>query len=248
MNLLYLWVDLGAFIVPFLFSFHPAIRFYRHWVSALPAIIFTAVPFLLWDAYFTSIGVWGFHARYLSSIFLYNLPLEEVLFFICIPYSCLFTYYCFKTLLQKEYFFGAERPVTISLILFLLAFSVVYFNRKYTVSTFISLGVILLVLKYAARVKWLHRFYFAYIILLIPFCIVNGILTGTGLQQPVVWYNGIEIIGIRLGTIPFEDIFYGMLLILLNVSFFEFLEYRTTKTRDVVALIRAFSVSQKNDN
>ena len=68
---------------------------------------------------------------------------------------------------------------------------------------------------------WLNHLYFSYAILLIPFFIVNGILTGTGLSNPVVWYNENEIIGFRLLTIPIEDVFYGFFLILINVFLFE---------------------------
>jgi lycopene cyclase domain-containing protein len=57
--------------------------------------------------------------------------------------------------------------------------------------------------------------------MLIPFFIVNGILTGTGINEEVVWYNDEENLGIRLLTIPVEDIFYAFSLILLNLLLFK---------------------------
>jgi lycopene cyclase domain-containing protein len=60
-----------------------------------------------------------------------------------------------------------------------------------------------------------------YAIILIPFFIVNGLLTGTGLDEPVVWYNDSQNLRMRILTIPVEDIFYGMLLLLLNTALFE---------------------------
>ena len=73
---------------------------------------------------------------------------------------------------------------------------------------------------------WLSKFYITYLLLLLPFLIVNGLLTGTGLAGPVVWYSPAHIIGPRILTIPIEDVFYGMDLILLNVMIYSGLSAR----------------------
>jgi lycopene cyclase domain-containing protein len=88
------------------------------------------------------------------------------------------------------------------------------------------LAIYLLFLHYRVKPDYLGRFYFAYLFILIPFFIVNGILTGSFIDEQVVWYNDAENLGLRMGTIPVEDTFYGMLLILMNVTLLETLKKR----------------------
>jgi lycopene cyclase domain-containing protein len=52
-------------------------------------------------------------------------------------------------------------------------------------------------------------FWWSFAFSLLPFFIVNGLLTGTGLSHPIVWYNNAENLSIRLGTIPVEDVSYS---------------------------------------
>lgn len=144
------------------------------------------------------------------------------MFFFCIPYACVFTYHCLDILITKSPV-SAEPTLTMLLIIILITTGIFYYNKLYSVFTFISLTVVLALAKYILKVTWLPKFYLVYALLLIPFLIVNGILTGSGLEHPVVWYNERETIGIRIGTIPLEDVFYGMELILINLLIYKYL-------------------------
>jgi lycopene cyclase domain-containing protein len=154
------------------------------------------------------------------------LPLEELLFFICIPFACLFTYHCFCVLRVGESFQRFDKIISVALIIGLVAVGLFNVSKLYTATTFFSLALVIALLQFLFRVNWLGQFYFSFIVLLIPFFLVNGVLTGTGLPEPVVWYNDNENLGIRMLTIPVEDTFYGMLLQLLNVALFEALRNR----------------------
>ena len=61
----------------------------------------------------------------------------------------------------------------------------------------------------------LSSFIVSYIFILIPFFIINGLLTGSFILEEIVWYNDNYNLGIRIGTIPLEDIFYGFSLLFL---------------------------------
>lgn len=228
MKFLYLYVNFFTVIIPFLFSFHPKLKFYKTWKSFFPAVALTGILFIAWDIYFTRIGVWGFNQQYLTGITLLNLPIEEVLFFFCIPYACVFTFHCLNLFIERKFAGNIENRITLTLILVFALTAILNYQKLYPLFTFLSLAALLAVSKYILKVKWLGKFYIIYAILLLPFLIVNGILTGSGLEEPVVWYNSMEIIGIRIVTIPLEDVFYGMELILSNLLIYLHLMDRNT--------------------
>lgn len=226
MKYTYLLVNAFTILIPFLFSFHPKIRFDRKWKSFFPASLLVALIFLSWDIAFTNMGVWSFNPDYLTGLYLINLPLEEVLFFFCIPFSCVFTFYCLDRFFNLSWHRGAERMVCIALSIFLLAAGLFNLERSYTSVTFISTGLVCLLLVFVAGITWFGKSLTVYGILLLPFLLVNGVLTGMGLEEPVVRYNDNENLGIRLLTIPIEDTAYGYLLVLLNLYFFRLLDSR----------------------
>jgi len=217
---LYLWLDLLSLSVPFLVSFHPRIALYKHWKALILALLITLIPFIVWDVYFTHQGYWGFNEVYLSGIYYLQLPLEEWLFFICIPYACVFTHISILELNPK---LSLSDKLTKRITLFLFGFFGIVlalnFDKAYT-AVDMTFAILVLAVVKKFNQKLLSSFYITFLFMLIPFFIVNGVLTGTGIEGNIVWYNDDQNLGIRLGTIPIEDTAYAFSLILMNLFLF----------------------------
>ena len=230
MEQLYLWLDLGSLAIPLLFSFHPKIKFYRQWPSILPGILVMMLIFIPWDIYFTASGFWGFNPDYLTGIYWFGLPMEEWLFFICIPYACMFTHYVLTALVPnwplREKTNQWVYLIIASLLIILLWYG---YQQWYTATAFLY-ALLILGLTQNLAPQVLPSFFLSYVVILIPFFLVNGILTGSGLPEPIVWYNDAENFGLRLGTIPVEDAIYNLGM-LLTVVFVGELIQRTRKTK-----------------
>ncbi len=214
---LYFLLLLLSVAVPFLLSFDKRLQFYKKWKYVLPSIFIVAAVYIAFDIYLTKLGVWGFNPRYLSGIFLFHLPLEEWLFFIIIGYASLFLHFSII-----EYFPQAKvsekwtRIITI--LLFVLSISLVFLYHDKMYTAYISLTTaVALAFAYFDKTQTISSFYITFLVILIPFLIVNGILTGSFIESEVVWYNNEENLGIRLFTIPIEDFGYGFSLILFNL-------------------------------
>ena len=218
---LYLLLNIASLSIPLAYSFEKRMHFIKWWKQVFLAISITAFVFIVWDVIFTKNGVWGFNHAYLIGIDIINLPLEEWLFFICIPYASIFTHYALK------YFFptiGFNRKVTaiitISLIIVLLSVIALNFKRAYTFYNY-SFLVLILLYSLLTKNKELQSFYITFLVILIPFFIVNGILTGSFIDGEVVWYNNDENLGIRLFTIPIEDIGYAFNMLFMSILLIE---------------------------
>jgi lycopene cyclase domain-containing protein len=225
----YFWINLLSISVPFLAGFDKRLTFYRNWKYLFPAMLGTMLVFIPWDVYKTASGVWGFNPDHLQGIFIFNLPVEECVFFIAIPYACLFTYHAFEYLIKKDYLGSSAKAITAVFILILLIVAALNPDRTYTFVTFLAAAVFLTLHLFVFKADYLGRFYVMYFATLIPFFIVNGALTGMFSAEPVVWYDDTRNLGIRLGTIPIEDTVYGLLMLLMNTTIYEWLRYKDKK-------------------
>jgi lycopene cyclase domain-containing protein len=116
--------------------------------------------------------------------------------------------------------------LTVFLVFFTLAIAIATPERTYT---FVVMLLTCILLTWQLVIKsyktWLSHFYFMYLVGLIPFFIVNGILT----SLPVVIYDNSKNLGIRIGTVPVEDAFYFMSMMLLTLTIYEIMAARRKK-------------------
>ncbi len=221
MSYLYLLLNLGSLSIPFLFSFHPKLKFYKHWKSLGIGILISMLIFIPWDVFFTINSIWGFNSSYYLNTKIFSLPIEEWLFFICIPYACVFTHYSLLYYFPNlQLTIGKTKLISYLLILGFLIISIYNYDKWYTFVNF-SLATILTLLVVNKYPKILQSYLITFLVMLIPFFIVNGILTGSFIENEVVWYNNSENLNIRLFTIPIEDSVYAFTLILLNLFVME---------------------------
>ncbi len=214
---LYFFLNIASLVIPFIYSFDKRMNYIKRWKAIFSAIFITASFFIIWDIFFTKMGVWSFNLRYHSGISFFDLPIEEWLFFVCIPYSSIFIHFSFHyfcpTISLSDI---VVRRIYWILLLILIPTIVLNFDKWYTL---INYSVLVLVLTYTVvkDIEILKTFFITFLLILIPFALINGILTGSFIDEPVVLYNNNENLGIRLGTIPIEDIGYAFTMILMSL-------------------------------
>ena len=211
----YLVLNIFVIIIPLILSFEKKIKFYKKFRELSISIFTVGSIFILWDIFAVKRGDWQFNTHYINGIYLFSLPLEEILFFITIPYSSIFLYETLKFYLQKKISdkeFHINKIYPSFIIAALLILSVVFANRYYTFTILSFCAVFLLVSMFLFNDLFTSKLYWIFISsTYLPFIIVNYFLT----FLPIVIYNPEAIWGIRFLTIPVEDFFYSYSLLSL---------------------------------
>lgn len=205
----YLALNLSIIIIPFLFSFEKKLKFYKKTPAVLFSILTVSPFYILWDISATSSGDWNFNKEYVGHINIFNLPLEEILFFITVPYACIFIYetvnYYFKKRLisfRKEFY--------LFVALMFAGNSLFFSDKNYTGIVLLVCAIFFLISSYFYKdILKSNLYWITIIISFIPFLIFNYLLT----SLPVLIYNIEEIWGIRIITIPLEDFLYSFSMI-----------------------------------
>lgn len=219
----YLLLNLLIIAGPLALSFDSNVRYVRFWAKALASAVIVMIPFIVWDSAVSGVH-WYFSDLYTLNIRLLGLPPGEYLFFITVPFSCLFIWQILVTK-RRAREGRTDLPQKILAGLFIVS-ALLFFRagRTYTGLVLAALSVTC-VLDVLSGVRLLSRRVTGIYLSIVTglMLVFNGYLTA----RPVVLYNSGYFLGIRVFTIPVEDFGYGFALILVCTIVFEVLKRRS---------------------
>lgn len=224
----YLLIDFLTVVICFICSFDKRIQFNKHFPAFLKASVLVAIPFIAWDIWFTAHQVWWFNTAYTTGLIFFGLPIEEWLFFICIPFSCVFTYFCLDKFFDLTWANSFNNIIVLVSLITCTVIALLHDDKIYTLVTATATASTLIYLHFIKRIRWIGQASLVFSILMLGFFPVNGVLTGSGLESPIVNYNPKSLLNIRILTIPIEDAVYGYTQFLLNIYLFKLFQKPTT--------------------
>ena len=174
----YLKILILSTFVPVIFSFHPKVKFYIYYKSIFRATFLVSSFYILWDIIFTKLGIWGFNNQYLNGIYIFNLPIEEILFFLCIPFCCLYTYHLVEKFNISFFKNTNWKKINVYFLFIVLVIGLINYTKLYTFICFIMFSLVLFIVNKSSININFNFFYTTFILIIIPFLIINGALTG----------------------------------------------------------------------
>lgn len=215
----YLYAIMFSFFFPFLLSFDQKVHYVGYWKYLLAVFLWVSTIYVIWDIIFTDWKIWEFNADYISGIRIWGLPLEEVSFFIVVPFACIFIYECVYAYDLRKYLGLFSTWAMRLFFAFGIGLVLSANSGYYSISASLVLVFALVWLEWRHDSSEREEIYIMLLLSYVPFLFVNGVLTGCCTREPIVIYNDMQNLPWRVGSIPFDDALYqgGMMLWMIFV-------------------------------
>ena len=214
---LYSLIALAVFAGPFALSFHESVKFYTHWPAAGLALAVTGILYLFWDSLVVRRGDWAFNPKFTGDFRIFHLPIGEILFFLAVPYACLFLFEVVRHYFPTVDLFPVQATSLYIGAMVFVAAAWFFRHLGYTLLSLASVAIFLstLALTYPS-LAGRSEFWIWFGLCFVAFSVVNGIYTAL----PTIFYNPKAMWGIRVGPIPLEDFFYNLSYLGLTLCFY----------------------------
>lgn len=210
----YLYLMAFSLFFPFMLSFDRKVHYVGSWKYLLSVFVWVSSLYIVWDVLFTRWEIWEFNPDYISGLRLWGLPVEEISFFLVVPFACIFIYECIKAYELRKYLGVFSVWLMRAALLGGVILGFAHFGGYYTSTAVVVLTLAGFYMEWKFTKSERQDIYIMLLLSYIPFFIINGILTGWSTEAPIVVYNDSQNLPWRLGSIPIDDALYqaGMMM------------------------------------
>lgn len=222
MTYIFLYLILFLLLIPIALAAHKKINLKS---LLIPSLIVTVIYSETGVFFAGALKVWSFNPDYIMGVMYRQLPLEMYLFYFASSFAGLGIYSYLNIVFPKNDLQKYSLALSNLLLGVMIAILFFAYTKWYTATTFALLFLLMLYVEYRNRLRFMYRFYRAFVVCLVPFYLSFGILC----NLPVITYRASETLDVNLFRIPFENHFYMMGMLLLGVFFMEVLKSRQAK-------------------
>lgn len=217
------FLHLVLVLTPFLTLFDQRIQFFKEWKALFPAVITTGIMATIIKIALVHFKVIQYDQTHLLGQFFYEIPLESILFSFSLPFFGLAIYHFLNVRYPKNEL--EKYSLALSNILLGLSIAIIFFayTKSYAVLTFSLLLLMLLGIEYVNKYRFMYKFYRAFGLLLIFYCLGQLLFPGLNYLE----YNVSHTMKFNLIYAPFENYFLLLVQLLSAVYLFEFFKRRS---------------------
>jgi hypothetical protein len=213
----FLFLNLFLILIPFVLALDKKVYVFENIRSIIIPSLIVLVIFSEIAVFLTGLSAWNFNPAYLVGINYRGLPLEQYLFIFTFSFAGLGIYNYLNSKFPKNDLQKYSLALSHALIGVCVAMLFFAYTKWYPAITFSFLMLLLIGVEYFNTLRFMYKFYRAFIIALIPFYICFGIIC----NLPITTYETSENLGFNLFKIPLENHFFMMGMLLLGVYLLE---------------------------
>lgn len=218
MKFTFLLLALGLLILPLIFHFDQKIFKNGNFKAALGASLISAIIFSTITVVLQLLGIFAFDIENTIGVVVKDIPLEQYL----LNFSFSFTAISLFQYLNIKFPNNNLQKYSLALSNLLLGLCVAFlffgYPKWYTLSTFAILLILLFLIEYVGKLRFMYRAYRVFAVMLIPFYFIYGFL----FWNDIVMVAKDQLTGMYVAKIPVENHFISLAMVLVSIYMFEF--------------------------
>lgn len=218
MKLTFFFLALALLVFPLIFHIDKKIFKDGNFTAALGGSLISAIIFSTLAVVQYLLGVLSFDLNSTLGLVFKDIPLEQYLLNFSFSFTAVSLYQYLNIKFPKNDLQKYSLAISNLLLGLCIAFLFFSYSKWYTLLTFATLFILLFLIEYVGKLRFMYKAYRAFAVMLIPFCLVYG----------AVFWNDVLIVaknqltGMYVAKIPIENYFLALSMLLVSVYMFEF--------------------------